>query len=148
MALDVLPHEIPLDGQRYDLTLRKTGFGKGIHTAKYVIDNGDKRGHIISGKITAEMHTMLADAVSMIEQGPDVSTEIDAPSFHVILNRNAKSIRCSAIVHVTYLAAINEQLVEVEPDYRESNVMVTYELSDFNAPEHESEITSIFKGKV
>ncbi len=148
MALDVLPHEIPINGVRYDLTLRKTGFGKGTHNAKWVIDNGDKRGHIVSGVMTAEMHTILISKLRALDYDPEVEDRVDNPTFHVNLNREAKNIRCSAAIEVTYMAAINEQLVEVEPTYQESNVMVVYELSEFQAPEGVSELVSIFRSKV
>lgn len=143
MAIGVLPHMIPTTGERYDVTLLKVGKGKGTLNAHFVIDNGEFTGKKVSGLISDDLLEYMREDLNALD--PKAAPE-DLSELLFAINSNAKKIRYSAQIDVVYEAAIDMEFVRVEPDYQESNVKVTYSMSDFADAEYESEITKTFKG--
>ncbi len=147
MALDVLPHQIPETDQRYDVCIQKSGFGKGSHNMHLIIINGKYAGHRISTSVDDEIFSFVSTIMTRMGygKGEKETMDISNPKWHGFINRHSKKIRLSLIVESTYQAAINEMLVEVDPEYQESNVMVTYEAHSPESTAGDSEIDKIFR---
>lgn len=147
MAIGILPNEIPVSGERYNLTLQKTGKGKGGQIARFLIDGGEYAGKRVSCVVDDDLDArLLAALIAAAGDSYEVELDREKAGFWIDLNRFARQIRFSGTVIVRRHAAINDEMVAVEPDYQESNVRVTYHIEDFDAPTGESELAKRFKG--
>lgn len=142
--IGVLPNQIPVSGERYDLTLRRLGEYKGNQVAKFVIDSGDYKGKIVSCYAMSDLMELLTRKLDDLDTESEMF-DWDEPGFYVDMNQNARKIRLSGIVIVHRSAAPNDEMISVDEDYQESNVMVTYDIKDFSEPTNDvSDIKRVF----
>lgn len=125
--------EIPVSGDRYDMTLVKAGLGtRKREIAHFVIDNGEFKGQRVGLQITSRIRRQMNDA-GLFEIG-EMSVKT--------LNEMAGKVRLSARLKVTFNRKLsNGVYVEVPRDYDEHNVYVHYDMSEFQAPFAESELS-------
>lgn len=135
MAIGVLPNQIPVSGERYNLTLRRVGEYKGNQVAHFIIDSGEYKGKLVSCYVTSTLLGILETKLSEFNEDADFG--IENPLFYRDLNAVARLIRLSGTVIVSRQAAPNDEMIEVDADYQESNVMVTYDITDFGEPTNE-----------
>ena len=134
-----LPADVPESGKRYDLTLTGAGLDKRKRElVMFVIDNGAHKGVRVDSYLTAALkQSFIADADVPEDQ---VSTlALDALKY---------GVRISAQIGVTRLAKdAHGMFTEVNDEYKETNVYVHYDLSDFAYADAESELAVAFKRK-
>ena len=132
MAIGILPNQIPVSDERYNLTLRRLGEHKGTQVAHFIIDTGEFRGKRVSCYAMHELMNLLEE--KLYDLNKEAEFGLENPLFYRDINAVAKQIRLSGTVIVIRQAAPNEEMIVVDPEYQESNVMVTYDIKDFEEP--------------
>lgn len=143
MSIGVLPNTIPVSGERYDMTLDRIGEHKKNLTARFIIDNGEFQGKKVSCGVDSALNDILANKLYEIDPAIDGTNDTKLASG---LNTHSKKIRFSGKVIVIREAAPNGDMIRVDDEYRESNVKVTYHITEFREPVGESSLSTTFRG--
>lgn len=133
-----LPADVPVSGERYDLTLTGAGLdSRKRELAMFVIDNGDHRGVRVSSYLT----TSLIQA--LIESG------VEAENFSTrALDARKFDIRLAAQIDIERLMKTAGGIYSpVDENYNDSNVYVVYHLSDYGDTENDTELAKAFERK-
>lgn len=133
-----LPADVPVSGERYDLTLTGAGLdSRKRELAMFVIDNGDHRGIRVSSYLTTPLiEALIASGV----EAENFSTKaLDAQKFDIRLSAQIVVERLMKTAGGIYSA--------VDSDYNDSNVYVVYHLSDFGDAENDTELAKAFERK-
>lgn len=124
-----LPHDVPESGERYNIVLEKAGMTRGkVAMAHWIIDSGRYKGCRVSSRL-------------MRPDGSHLEKE-DVIAFH---KKHKLSYRCSAVLTVSRQAKVGTIWQDVDADYNESDVIVTYELSDYGEPTAPSQLAAVLK---
>ena len=129
-----------MSGERYNVTLTNAGLNnRKQELAHFVIDEGPKRGVRMSMFLSSPLKKALVRCC-------EIPTEDTAALTLEAKHRNL--LRLSAVVTVSRFAKDPHGVFRPVPDsYKETNVYVTYELSDFEPVTSRSELDGAFKRK-
>lgn len=134
-----LPADVPDSDVVYDLTLTGAGLDRRKREiCMFVIDNGTFKGTRVSAILVSDLkESLIRDADVPVEQ---ISTRG--------LSDLKLKIRLSAHIRVERLRKGDGGLfVQVDEDYKDSNVYVVYHLTNFSYPNKDSEMEDAFKRK-
>lgn len=129
-----LPNQIPPGGVRYDFTLEKAGLDKyKREIAHFLIDSGDFKGHRVSQILNPATKKGIIVATGIR------SDETNNQTFHGL---HAGKLRISGVLGVTRSATGPKGMRRIVSEaYKDSDVIVTYSITEIDPPSGQSELT-------
>ena len=140
MSIGILPNQVPKTGERYNLTLTRLGEYKGALTARFYIDTGQYRGKSIASFVDDDFVNLVAEQLYELDKENE-EYGLTNPIFYAAVNRVARRMRFSGKIVVHREAAPNGELITVDEEYQESNVKITYSISNFGEPTNDESDT-------
>lgn len=133
----ILPHEIPPQGARQDMTIEKVGTNKnGDYLFKLIIDNGEHRGK----RLTVKSGELLPVFASKLMQ-----MDLDFADFNKLRPEDkVRDFRISALVHHEERRKVDGEWHKAgeEPEGRLTKKAIMYELTDFRNPDAPDQVAS------